>query len=99
MGELLWPTDTDGAFCVICKKYHFVTNCPNLKDQFESICSNLDTKIMSSNSLDGRAIADFIRKQTSGDAPLINREPGATFRSIHQHSDYQSFCLRAGKGL
>ena len=41
---------------------HFVAYCPNFKDQFESLWSNLDAKIISSNSLDGGAIAEFIRK-------------------------------------
>ena len=57
--------------------------------------SSLDARITSSNFLDGRAIAP----QTSGEAPLFIRGPGATILSIDQHSDYLIRCLRAGKNL
>ena len=41
-GGVPWLTDNDGAFRIICKTEaedlnHFVTNCPNFKDQFESV--------------------------------------------------------------
>ena len=44
-----------------CFECHcFVVNCPNFKDQFESLWSALNAKIISSNSIDGGAIAEFI---------------------------------------
>ena len=63
---VLWLTNTAGTLCFIYKTEvenlnHFVVNCPNFKDQFESLWSNLDTKIISSNSKDRGAIAEFTR--------------------------------------
>ena len=65
-GGVPWLTNTDGALWFICKikvedLNHFVVNCPNFKDQFEFLWSDLDAKIISSNSIDGGAIAVLIR--------------------------------------
>ena len=61
-----WLTNADGALCFICKTEvealdHFVVNCPNFKDQLESLWSSLGDKIISSNSIVVGAIADFIK--------------------------------------
>ena len=40
---------------------HFFVNCRDFIGQFESVWSNLDAKIISSDSLDGGAIGEFIR--------------------------------------
>ena len=59
-------TNTEGALYFICKTEvedlnHIVVNCPNFKDQFESLWSNLGTKIISSNFIDSGTIVEFIR--------------------------------------
>ena len=55
-------SDTDGAIFFICKSEtedfsHFAVNCPNFKEEFKSLWSNLKNKIISSNPLDRSAIA------------------------------------------
>ena len=40
---------------------HFLLDCPQFKENFDSIWSNLDLKIMRSNPTDGIQIADFIK--------------------------------------
>ena len=53
-----WLKDTEGALCFICKEdientYHFLLDCPQFKENFDSIWRNLDLKIMRSNPTDG----------------------------------------------
>ena len=65
-GRVPWLTNTYGTLCFICKSEvedlnHFVVNCSNFKDQFESLWSNLDAKIISSSFIDVGPIAKFIR--------------------------------------
>ena len=60
-----WLKDTEGALCLICKEYiestdHFLLDCPQFKENFDSIWRNLDLKIIRSNSTDGPQFADFI---------------------------------------
>ena len=59
-------TGTEGALCFICKKDientdHFLLDCPQFKDNFDSIWRNLDLKIMRSNPSGGIQIANFIK--------------------------------------
>ena len=61
-----WLKDTEGALCFICKEDigntdHFVLDCPQFKENFDSICRNLDLKIMRSNPTNGFQNADFIK--------------------------------------
>ena len=58
--------DTEGALCFICKEDientdHFLLDCPQFKENFDSIWRNLDRKVMRSNPTDGIQIADFIK--------------------------------------
>ena len=60
-----WLSSTDGALCFICKSEtedfnHFAFNCPNFREEFESLCSNLKNKVIRSNPLDGSTVAHFI---------------------------------------
>ena len=64
-GGVPWLSNTDGALYFICKLEtkdvnHVAVNCPNFKEEFESLWSNLKNEIISSNSLDGFAIVGFI---------------------------------------
>ena len=61
-----WLKDTEGALCFICKEVientdHFLLDCPQFKENFDSTWRNLDLKIMRSNPTDGTHIADFIK--------------------------------------
>ena len=54
-GEVPWLSDTDSALCFICKSQtedfnHFAVNCPNFKEEFKSLWSNLKNKVISFNS-------------------------------------------------
>ena len=58
--------DTEGALCFICKEDientdHFLLDCQQFKENFNSIWRKLDLKIMRSNPMDGIHIANFIR--------------------------------------
>ena len=62
-----WLKDTEGALCFICKEDientdHFLLDCPQFKENFDSIWRNLDLKIMRSNPTDGIQIANFIKE-------------------------------------
>ena len=57
------------ALCFICKSEtkdfnHFAVNCPNFREEFEFLWSNLKNKVISSNPLDGSAIASFMSNLT-----------------------------------
>ena len=61
-----WLTVTEGALRSICKEDikntdHFLLDCPQFKENFDSIWRNLDLTIMRSNPTDGIQIADFIK--------------------------------------
>ena len=65
IGGIPWLSNTEGALYFICKSEaadfnHFAVNCPNLKEEFVCLWSNLKNKIIGSNPLDGSAIAGFI---------------------------------------
>ena len=61
-----WLKDIEGALCFICKEGientdHFLLDCPQFKENFDSIWHNLDLKIMRPNPTDGIQIANFIK--------------------------------------
>ena len=61
-----WLKNTECALCFICKEDientdHFLLDCPEFKESFDSIWRNLDLKIMRSNPTDGIQIANFIK--------------------------------------
>ena len=62
-----WLKNIEGAICFICKDYientdHFLLDCPQFKENFDSIWRNLDLKITRSNLTDGIQIANFIKR-------------------------------------
>ena len=61
-----WLKDTEGALYFICKEDientdHLLLDCPQFKENFDSIWRNLDLKILISNPTDGIQIANFIK--------------------------------------
>ena len=65
-GSVPWLKDTEGALCFICKEdventYHFFLDCPQFKENFDSVWRNLQLKITRSNPTDGIQIANFIK--------------------------------------
>ena len=56
-----WLKGTKGTLCFICKEDientdHFLLDCPQFKENFDSIWSNLDPKIVRSNPKNGTQI-------------------------------------------
>ena len=65
-GSVLWLKDMEGALCLICKEdagntYHFFLDCPQFKENFESVWRNLQLKITRSSPTDGIQMANFIK--------------------------------------
>ena len=65
-GSVPWLKDTEGALCFICKEdventYHSFLDCPQFKDNSDSVWRNLQLKITRSNPTDGIQIANFIK--------------------------------------
>ena len=65
-GSVPWLKDTEGALCFICKEdventCHFFLDCPQFKENFDSVWRNLQLKITRSNPTDGIQIANFIK--------------------------------------
>ena len=65
-GSVPWPKDTEGALCFICKEHventdHFFLDCPQLKENFDSVWHKLQLKVARSNPIDGIQIANFIK--------------------------------------
>ena len=71
-----WLSNTDGARCFSCKESiegvsHFFFDCSKFKDNFESVWTNLNRKIMSSVSIDLAPMANFINSLDSQHYPLL----------------------------
>ena len=61
-----WLLNTEGALCFICKENvenvnHFLLECREFRNNFDSIWLNLRQKIVSSSPIDGPQIFDFIQ--------------------------------------
>ena len=66
-GGIPWLSNTDGASCFLCKVdtetvNHFLLDCPNFREHFDSLWANLTVKVMKFNYIDGRQISEFIAK-------------------------------------
>ena len=66
-GSVSWLKDTQGTLWFICNKDienldHFLLDCPQFKEDFDSIWRNLKLKIIRSNPTDSIQIANFIKK-------------------------------------
>ena len=63
-GGVLWLTNTDDELCLLCKESiegvsHFLLDCPNFRDNRESLWSNLSQKVIACNPSDGTQISHF----------------------------------------
>ena len=59
--------NTDCAICFLCKVdietvSHFLLDCPNFREHFDSLWANLTVKVKKFNDIDGRQISEFIAK-------------------------------------
>ena len=66
-GGIPWLSNTDGAACFLCKVdietvNHFLLDCPNFREHFDSLWANLTVKVTKFNYIDGRQISEFIAK-------------------------------------
>ena len=66
-GSVPWLKDTEGTSCSICKEDietldHFLLDCPQFKEDFDSIWRNLELTIIRSNQTDSIQTANFIKK-------------------------------------
>ena len=66
-GGIPWLSNTDGAICFLCKVdietvSHFLLDCPNFQEHFDSLWANLIVKVTNFNYIDGRQILEFIAK-------------------------------------
>ena len=66
-GGIPWLCNTDGAICFICKVdvetvSHFLHDCPNFREHFDSLWANLTVKVKKFNDIDGSQISEFIAK-------------------------------------
>ena len=61
-----WVKTTNSPVCFICKVgeetlYHFLFECTGFREHFDLLfCSNLTTKLISSNPTDGSHMSDFL---------------------------------------
>ena len=65
-GGIPWLLNTEGALCFICKENvenvnHFLLECREFRNNFNSIWLNLRQKIVSASPIDGPQIFYFIR--------------------------------------
>ena len=60
-----WLFKTEGSLCFICEEntetvFHHFIECPPFRNYYNSLWSNLKTKIINFNQTDGITISDFI---------------------------------------
>ena len=65
-GGVPWLTNTDGELCLLCKESvedvsHSLLDCPNFRDNRESLWSNLSQKVTACNPSDGTQISHFLK--------------------------------------
>ena len=65
-GGVPWLANTDGELCLLCKESvedisHFLSDCPNFRDNRESLWSNLSQKVIACNPSDGTQISHFFQ--------------------------------------
>ena len=66
-GCIPWLSNTDGAACFRNKMdietvNHFLLDCPNFREHFDSLWANFSVKVTNFNDIDGRKISEFIAK-------------------------------------
>ena len=98
-GGIPWLLNTDGALCYICKKDkedfgHFLCDCASFKENFDSIWSNLNLKVLSSNPNRRRPNSELYRLfGPSRQSIVISRPFISSFRSRHCYFDQEIFVL------
>ena len=60
-----WLSNIDGAICFLCKvdmetARHFLLDCPNCREHFDSLWANLTVKVAKFNDIDGRQISELL---------------------------------------
>ena len=88
-GGIPWFFNTEGSLCFICKEntetvYHHFIECPPFMDNYSSLWSNLKTKIINFNQIDGITISDFI----------TNLDPHKKFYNCWGHSVFLFMILQ-----
>ena len=66
-GGIPWLSNTEGAACFLCKVdietvNHFLLDCLNFWEHFDSLWANLTIKVKKFDYIDGRQISEFIDK-------------------------------------
>ena len=66
-GGIPWLCNTDGAICFLCKVDietvgHFLLDCPNIRENFDSQWANLTAKVTKYSHTEGRKRSEFIAK-------------------------------------
>ena len=66
-GGIPWLCNTQGAIFFLCKvdietMSHFLLDCPNFWEHFDSLWANLTVKVKKFNDINGRQISEFIAK-------------------------------------
>ena len=72
-GAIPWFCSIDGAMCFLCKVdietvSHFLLDCRNFREHFDSLWANLTIKVTKSDDIDGRQMDIRVYCQT-GSAP------------------------------
>ena len=60
-------SNTDGVICFLCKVdietvSHFLLDCPNFREHFDSLWANLTVKVTKLNDTEGRQTSEFSPK-------------------------------------
>ena len=75
-GGIPWITNTDDVLCFVCKRDtetlgHFLFDCPDFQEHFDSLRSNLCLEVSASNRLDGEHIVSFLAGLDQHEAILL----------------------------
>ena len=90
-GGIPWLCDSDGAFCFVCKQYvenmiHFLVDCSYFKQNFLSLCRNLNHKVTVSNQADVVNICQFIYNlDCHHKIPFASRGPLFTIQQCNRY--------------
>ena len=75
-GGIPWLCNTDGAICFLCKVdietvSHFLLDCDNFREHFDSLWTNMTAKVTKFNDIDGGQISEFIAKLNHNQKVLL----------------------------
>ena len=83
-GGIPWITNADDVLCFVCKRDtetlgHFLFDCPDFREHFDSLWSNMCLKDTASNPLDGGHIVGFLMSlDQDHKAMLQSQTPGVS---------------------